>query len=91
MYVYHYTEARSRNHCCRGKAIRITYFCACVLARARVCVWFWVHRRGRAYVRVALLIQHATRHHIVIYGLLSSSYFSTLSHTRQDFRKKKKL
>jgi hypothetical protein len=25
MYVYNNTEARSRNHCCRGKAISFTY------------------------------------------------------------------
>ena len=25
-YVYRNTEARSRNHCCRGKAISITYY-----------------------------------------------------------------
>jgi hypothetical protein len=29
MYVQRNSEARSRNHCCRGKAISITY-CECV-------------------------------------------------------------
>ena len=38
MYVSHNIEARSRNHCCRGKAISITYLSVCVLARARRCV-----------------------------------------------------
>ena len=39
MCVQHNRKARSRNHCCRGKAINITYFCvrAWVSARARVC------------------------------------------------------
>jgi hypothetical protein len=35
MYVKRNIEARSRNHCCRGKATSITYFCVCVWARAR--------------------------------------------------------
>ena len=26
----HKIQARSRNHCCSGKAISITYFCVCV-------------------------------------------------------------
>jgi hypothetical protein len=31
--IYRNTEARSRNHCCRGKAIRITYSeCVCSLS-----------------------------------------------------------
>jgi hypothetical protein len=51
-------EVHSRNHCCHGKALRITYFCVCVCVRARV--------RACAFARVALLIEHAThRRHIV--------------------------
>ena len=30
LYVSRSIEWRSRNHCCRGKAISITYLCACV-------------------------------------------------------------
>ena len=45
----------------------------------------------RACARVALLIQHATRmRHIVtsFVAPLAAPYFSTLSHTRHDFRGK---
>jgi hypothetical protein len=37
MYISRNIEARLRNHCCRGKAIRITHLSACVCERA--CVW----------------------------------------------------
>jgi len=41
-------------------------------------------------VPVALVIQHATRvRHIDISGWLAVPHFSTLSHKRHDFRKKK--
>jgi hypothetical protein len=50
MYVQRDTEARSRNHFCRGKAISITYFFVTarrlVFACARVCVC-GSRRRGR--------------------------------------------
>jgi hypothetical protein len=47
----------------------------------------------RACVHVALLIQHKTRmRHIMTWFVtpLAPPYFSTLSHKRHDFRKKKK-
>jgi hypothetical protein len=60
-----------------------------------VCVCMCVHVRVRAcvYVRVsvALLIQHAKRMRSIILcsvGCQALKYFSTLSHKRQDFRKK---
>jgi hypothetical protein len=94
MYVFLNTEARSRNNCCRGKAINITYVCECV--RVRACVRF-LERLGVgvgacvlacAYARVTLLIQHAMRSHIAICGLSGTQHiFSTLSHKRHDFRK----
>jgi hypothetical protein len=76
-----YIKARSRNRCCNGEAASITYLCVCA------CVWVWVHGRGCALV--ALVIQHAMRHHIVTCGLSGSTTFSTLSHKRHEFWKKK--
>jgi hypothetical protein len=63
------------NHCCRGKAISITYWSACE------CM----------YVHVALLVQHVMHVCHIVTSLLapwSQPYFSTLSHKRCDFRKK---
>jgi hypothetical protein len=57
-------------------------------------VFLSARARGRVDARVALLIRHATRmRHIVssFVASLAPSYFSTLSHKRHDFRKKKKL
>ena len=73
------TEERSRNHCCSGKAISITYWSLCVVlgAQASAC----------ARARVALINHHAMRHHIVTWASLTPNV-STLSHKRHDFRKK---
>ena len=53
--------------------------CVCVCARALVRVWAWVGVSARALAcasaRVALLIQHAMRHHILICGLSGSTTF----------------
>jgi hypothetical protein len=69
------TETRSRNHCCRGKAVTITYFCVCVYR----CVLASAHGRRR---------ELAPMRHIVICGLSGSTTFSsTLSHKGHDFRK----
>ena len=57
--------------------MRNTYFvCVCVRACVRACV--------------ALVIRYVMRH-IVICGLTALQYFSTSSHKRHDFRKKKKV
>jgi hypothetical protein len=40
-----------------------------------------------AYARVAVLIQHASRHNIAITSLSGSSIFFDVSHKRYDFRK----
>jgi hypothetical protein len=90
MYIYHNVEARSRNHCYRGKAISNTYLyvCACVRARANVCPGGWVC--ACACVHVALLILHATRMRYIVtffVARLTLPNFSTLSHKRHDFRK----
>jgi hypothetical protein len=53
------------NHCCRGKAINITYLCVRAHARA------WVWACEWACVRAALLIQDATRMRHCIGGWLS--------------------
>ena len=39
LYVWRNIEAPSRNHCCWGKSVRITY--VCVFARAPECVCVW--------------------------------------------------
>ena len=69
MYAWRNNEARSCNH-------SITYFCVRGVGgvRALACVW----------ARVALIIQHATRHYVVI-GRLSGSTIFTVR-----FLKKKK-
>ena len=36
-YVQRNIEAYSRNNCCCGKAVSLTYFCVCVCTNA--CVW----------------------------------------------------
>ena len=78
MYVYRNTAARSRNHCCRGKAISIiTDLCA----RTSGYPGAWVC--ACEYVNVALLIPHATcKRHIVTSFVAPQDpqYFSTLSH-----------
>jgi hypothetical protein len=66
------------DHHCRGKEKNITYLCgACAMAHG--------------CVHVVLLIQHATRMRRTVTSFVASlaSYFSTLSHKRHDFRKKK--
>jgi hypothetical protein len=76
MYVYHNIETRSKNHFCRGKAINITYFCVrvcvCGWVSACVCVDVGTRARTSACACVALIIQHATRRHIVC-GLSGST------------------
>jgi hypothetical protein len=76
--VYRNIDARSRSHCCHGKAINSTYSaCVCVC----VCV----------YVSVALVTLHAKRLCRIILlsvACLAVQYFSTLSHKRHDFRQR---
>ena len=75
-------QARSRNHCLRGKASTYFYVCVC-----RVGVG--VRTRECAFARVSLLIQDATRMRtIVISASLVPPYSSTLSHKLHDFREK---
>jgi hypothetical protein len=65
--------------------------CACVRACVRACVFVAVGTGTRACVcaQVALLIQHATRRHIVIYGL--SGYKSYLMFRSSGLRDKHKM
>ena len=85
MYVQRNTEAQSRNHCCHGKAVSITYLCVCVcggecmLLRACVCGGGAV-LLASACARVALLMQHATRMHLIVCGLSGSiTFFEIIS------------
>jgi hypothetical protein len=87
-------KACSRNHCCCGKAISITYWFVCAYLRARACVHMDTRARGCVHVHTALLIQHSTRiRHIVtsFVAPMAPPYILTLSHKRCDFRKKKKF
>jgi hypothetical protein len=60
LHVWRNTEARSRNHCCHGKAVSIKYLCVCALDFLRACVCPGALACACACVHVALLIQHAT-------------------------------
>ena len=87
MYVQRNIEARSRNHCCHGKAIsRLLLIGLCARACGQPGAWAC----ACAYVHVALLIQYATRmRHIVTSFVvpLAPPYFSTLSDKWHDFQK----
>ena len=90
MYVSCNNEARSRNHCCREKAISILHFSECVCARGcvRACPGAWSCACARAHV--AVLIQRATRmRHVVLsfVATLATQQFATLSYERRDFQK----
>jgi hypothetical protein len=74
--------------------MRITYLfvCVCMHACVRVCPGAWAFAYSR--VHVALLIQHATRMRYTVTSFVASlalPYFSTLPHTRHNFREKKLL
>jgi hypothetical protein len=63
MYVQSNTEARSRNHCCSGKTIRITYS---------------ERKRDRKREYMVLVTQHAERmrrYYTVLCGLSGSTTF----------------
>jgi hypothetical protein len=54
MYVNH-IEARSRNHCCRGKVVSITYSeCLCGSVFVCVCVCSLIYREFKAHARIIL-------------------------------------
>jgi hypothetical protein len=70
------TMRRVYDHCCCGKAISITYWSVCVGVGGG---WGGLGKEARPFAcvceRVALLIQHATRHHFAICGLSGSIIF----------------
>ena len=73
------------NNCCRGKAIIIYSLCV----RARVGECMWVRGCGRVRSRVqSYLSRMQSSCTIVPVASLAPPHFSTLSHKRQDFRKK---
>jgi len=74
MQVSRYIEVRQPNHCCRGKAISITYSeCVSVALGIGAC-----NAHAPYYIVVCGLS-----------GCNIFFLFSTLSHKRQDFRHKK--
>ena len=76
------------------KAIKNTYLCVCMCARARAreCVCSGSLACAFACLRLALLIEYATRmRHIVtsFLAFLTKPHFSSLSHKQHNFRRKK--
>jgi hypothetical protein len=96
VYVERYIEARSRNHCCCGKAITITYWSVCACLRVRACVHMcmWIPGRVDVCMRIdacSLANSNATRVRHIVTSFVAPRpppNFSTLSHKRCDFRKK---
>jgi hypothetical protein len=81
MYYKRNNETRSCNHCCSGEAIIIMYF-ECLFVGLIMCKAKRVHRAP------------CTVHRIILSSVACptlAQYFSTLSHKRHDFRKKKLL
>ena len=82
------TEARSRNQICSGKAVIIAHFGACTRVNQRVCVWVWLHGRGRVLSRVWTYLFSMQRACAIFAAFLAPPHFLTLPHKRHDFRKK---
>jgi hypothetical protein len=80
MFVWCNIKACSRDHCCCGKAVSATYFCVCGCRGAGLCLR-------------ACSLAYPTCNAHAPYCLISvaATYFSTLSHKRHDFWKKKLL
>jgi len=70
LYVYCNIEARSRNHCCRGKVTSIKYMSVCLN-------YLFSYPACKSRVLCAVLLSVACP---------AVSHFSTLSHERYDFR-----
>ena len=91
-------EAPSCNHCCRGKAINIIYFCVYVYVRAsaRVCtwvsacviVWVWVYGADVCLRAYSLTYPACNAHAPHFLRPLAPPYFSISSYKRHDFLKK---
>ena len=65
--------------------------CICAHSRRcmRTCMCMWVDGRGRVVVRVWPYLFHMQCAAILVFAVsLAPPYFSTLSHKRNDFRKK---
>jgi hypothetical protein len=69
-------QTRSRNNYDSGKAVSITYFCACVRVwvsacmRVHACVYVGAQAWACACARLALIIQHITRMCHIVCGAL---------------------
>ena len=64
--------------------------CVCVHAFVYVRVWVWVHGRGRVLTRVQPYLPSMQRTcHILSVVPVAPPHFTTLSHKRHDFLKKK--
>ena len=93
MYVYRNNEACSWNHCCSRRTKSITYSFVCVraLMRTRARVDGGGLARACDCGDVALIIQHATRRHIVICCLSVSTTFFDIISWMEWFSEKKNL
>ena len=74
MYVQRNVDAPSRNHCCCGKAISITYFCVyvCVSVFSRTCVGTWKRVSTRSHV--ALIFHNLTPIRDIVGGVSTTSF-----------------
>ena len=75
MYVQRNVEARSRNNCCSGRTISITYLCVCVRACEWVVEWVGAQMRACACAHVASNITHTTCRRTVLCGLSGHTTF----------------
>ena len=76
MYVKRNTEVRSRNNCCCGKPINLTYFSPCASVRVRVC-----ESPGACSVRYQACYVYAPYCDVICSPSGSTIFFDIISYT----------